>query len=79
MGNKKIEVPVFPGESIYYATVKFGVVEYKVSSLIVKSHEIFVEIEGDFDCGEEVMFSSKEIGKNIFLTEYDANAFVRNK
>lgn len=76
---KTIEVPVMPGEFIYYLSYNKEVIEYKVYSVIVIKDNVLIEIEGNFDLGEEVRFSAKQIGKEIFLSEEEANEFVRSK
>lgn len=72
MEYKKIEVPVLPEEFIYYVTSKSEIIEHKVSSIKISKTDIFIEIHGNFDSGEEVVFSSKQIGKEIFLDKNDA-------
>lgn len=77
MKAKKIEVPVLPGELIYYVSGKFGIVEYKVYSLRIKEKGIFIEVEGDFDQGEEIVFPLEKIGREIFLSKNEAIKFMR--
>ena len=76
MKSKKIEVPVLPGEKIYYFSEKFGIIEYKVSSLVINENGIFIVVSGNFDCGEEVSFSFEKIGEEIFLNESDAEEYM---
>lgn len=77
MGNKTIQVPITPGESIYYITNKFGIVKYEVEAVIIKRNGVFIEISGNFDLDEVIVFSVEDIGTEIFLSEDDAKQFTR--
>lgn len=79
MGNKFIEVPLIPGDKIYYRGLKDEIMEYTVKYILIGMQRTFIEIEGNFDFGEEVGFSVEDIGKIIFLNRNDAKTFLESK
>ena len=76
--SRFVELPCKAGDTVYYITNVNG--KNKINSAIVDEVAIYKSGTIGYDCGVgEIGFSSKSIGKRVFLTQTEAEQALKER
>ena len=76
--SRFVELPCVPGDTVYYIANING--KDKINSAIIDEVAIYKSGTIGYDCGVgEIGFSSKSIGKRVFLTKEEAEQALKER